>query len=529
MSRTGAHVPSSRRACEPHERDASSARHGLARSARAGVRCPFLLALALLACTHAPREPKLHAPAVPTHFLGEWFAVEQGRCRLLASERAISERQPVEPGRVAEDVTVVSASFACEDAHGNTASPRALLASEPVRWLDEQQHEHPPSRRTKLAREASAQLVFEVPPRVDGVPQTRRYDARSGDPLEPRERRHARLRVGRAVVAPWARLHDRALDGLLDRLARTLATGALFDTLSETPEGHQAIDAAASLYARALARFSPKLLRVRAVDLPRITLALEKGASPSEPVLSFTFELAASGALSIAKLLDADSARAMLDCNEAKDELTARVLRARREHASEPSCNVLGLPLPGSCARVDAALASDVLRIKGECEDLRPLGLDQNVRGALPLDFGVRLRRGPLSSLDPSPRQTLEIERSGRMTFARESAAGPRTSEGRTSPLLLAALHARLERAGFFERARDETCKPDERGDTLTVRANGRERSLRDRQGCRGPFSAEELAELQRAVAYVAGLEVWTGPASNLRMDDPEIWIVAAE
>jgi hypothetical protein len=63
----------------------------------------------------------------------------------------------------------------------------------------------------------------------------------------------------------------------------------------------------------------------------------------------------------------------------------------------------------------------------------------------------------------------------------------------------------------------------------ISVRAGGRERSVRDRAGCRGAFSADELTLVRRAIARVSALEVWTVPALSPFAPDAEIWVVAAE
>ena len=156
------------------------------------------------------------------------------------------------------------------------------------------------------------------------------------------------------VVAPWPRLHDRALDSFLDRLAHTLATEAPFETLSSTPEGHAAIANASALYRQALSHFAPKLLAVRAIEVregqPRLTLTLESG--PHEPPFArFEFELVVhAGELSIVRLLDPAAYRESIECAIETRELAGRAERARAERKTDTFCNGLGTVLPGPWA-----------------------------------------------------------------------------------------------------------------------------------------------------------------------------------
>jgi hypothetical protein len=474
---------------------------------------------------------------------------------MVAAERALSEPQVVVNGRVAEDVHLVDAQFACEAASDAELSAGALLAAASPRWIDERRGEHAPSTRTKLSQRLPADhLLFEVPAGEDGLLRPRVYDPRTGDPLHVRERRGARLSLAgaaqRSVIAPWPRAHDRALDLFVDRLARTLAAGAPYDTLSETSEGHAAIESAAELYAQALARFAPKELRVEHVGSEQgraeVTLTLSKGSSAAAQSarVSFTFELAVKQGQHIVQALrDPALVRRAIACSDDHGALELRALRARtearsatRERTEEPPqealCNALGTLLPAPCER-DPRLLADALSVATRCGDHRALGLTLRGHAAPPADFAVSLRRGrALTSLEPTPRYTLAIERSGRVTFDSAEAAGP-TREGRTSTALVAALHDQVARLRYFARPGrhdGQLCKADdERGDTLVIRAGGRERGVRQRDGCRGPFTASELDVLLRAVEQVAALKGFATPSSQLDTRDPDVWIVAAE
>jgi hypothetical protein len=504
----------------------------------------------------APRQPET------THYLDEPFALAGATCRLLAAEPALTEPARTDAGRVAEDLHVVDTSFSCEDGKGALVA-LGKLAGE-VRWVDEAAEVHLPSTRTKLGQRLRDHLIFEVPRGLDGLLRTRTYDARTGEPEGTRERRAARLLIvpptataeqsapertsdksslaangGQApiTIAPWPRLHDRALDGFLDRLAHTLATQAPFETLSKSVEGHEAIAAATELYQRALSRLAPKLLVVRAIEnregQPRLTLRLESGPGDA-PLLSFEFELTLSrGEPAIVRLIDLEASRRDLSCAVDESELSARAERVRSERKAAQFCNALGVLLPGPCAQVDPALLADALRVRTRCGRDGKLDLDVNEALAAPSDFEVKLRRGrSQGSLDSAPRYAVTLARSGQVHFEGQQWVTARgTHEGRTSEALLSALSGLVARLGWFERMPGEgtRCANDERGDLIGIRAGGRERTLRDREGCRGGFTAQELSVVRRAIERVGAVDVWTAPSFSPLERDAEIWVVAAE
>ena len=389
-------------------------------------------------------------------------------------------------------------------------------------------------------------------PDKDGLLRARTYDAKTGEPTGPRERRAARLLVAPAAarprplraaarpaaIAPWPRQHDRALDAFLDRLAHTLATEAPFETLSDSPEGHAAVASATELYQRALTKLAPKLLAVRAIESregqPRLTLRLEAG-STSAPVASFEFELVLhDGEPTIVRLLDLAATRSDLECALELRDVRARGERARSEqHRPAPSATRWASPCRAAARPPIRRLLRDALRIGTRCGRDGELGLDVHEAAPAPSDFEVRLRRGRAQgALDSAPRYAVTLLRSGLVRFEGQHWVSARGAhEGRTSQALLSALSGLVLRLGWFDRpAHDATrCANDERGDLISVRAAGRERSVRDREGCRGGFSAEELAVLRRAIERVGAVNVWTTPALSPFSRDAEIWVVAAE
>jgi hypothetical protein len=63
----------------------------------------------------------------------------------------------------------------------------------------------------------------------------------------------------------------------------------------------------------------------------------------------------------------------------------------------------------------------------------------------------------------------------------------------------------------------------------IRVVADGRDRVVRDRDGCRAPFSAHELGALRRAIEHAGGVAAWTAPSPDGVIRDDQIWVVAAE
>lgn len=527
-------------------------------------RAALALWLALSGCEPAPRaqgaisrEPP--ARQAPSHYLGEWFPIADGQCRVTLAQAALTEPRARAKGAVAEDVHVVETRWECRTRDDARVSPRALFPelTSVLRWVDASSESHPPSERTLLTHRADDALVFEVAPDRTGLVRPRHYDAHSGEPEGTRERQRAHLNVEiegrRVVIAAWPRSHDDALDRFLDSLARTLATEVPFETLTETGEAHDSLVDAAALTRRAIALFGPRRLVVQAIETvegqPRVTFGLEQLAHPGS-VPSLRFELTRGAASwSLLRLLDPESVRVSLDCTEARRRLQARAddLRWTRVHApqattkdgpkqaktDEAVCNALSVILPSSCDETDPKLLAEALRVGTRCSATSELGLDPSEPAPLPPDLQITLMRGrAASSLDRQPRYTLTMARDGRVRFtgrAWVNTHAPR--EGRTSERLLGALYGQLLRIAWFTRpVREERrrcgLEDEGRGDVFSVRAFGRTHAVRDRDGCRGPFTESELDLLRRAIERTAAVEAWTTPGAA---SDAQIWLVAAE
>jgi hypothetical protein len=190
---------------------------------------------------------------------------------------------------------------------------------------------------------------------------------------------------------------------------------------------------------------------------------------------------------------------------------------------------VLGLLVPGTCAGAASELIERALAVRTRCLELRASG---DTRAAVPADFQLSLRRGrPERGLDRHPRYVVALFSGGQVVFHGQHWVSSRErSDGRTARSLVASLYAQLLELGWFARsggAASRACAPNETGDVLTVRANGRERMVLDREGCREPFSELELAELKRRVEAISGVAGWTAPQPSGTDEKVEHWTLA--
>ncbi len=488
------------------------------------MRSAELALLAALSACAAEVKPVAKPIPEPTHYLGETFQIADAECQLVRALPALTEPRLRPIGRPPEDIAVVAVELACKPVHAKSLPLK-------LRWIDDFGREYGASTRTALTERTPDASIFEVPRAQSGVSTSRRYDAKTGDPRGQRERRRARLIAEddehSVVIAPWARRHDANFDAFLDRLARTLAGGAPFDTLSDSEQGHSAIRAAAELYQRVLPRAEQLVVRTA---LPQITLALEQAGGAE--LTSFQFQLELERAEPrVAGALGLDFSRTAVQCTEDGASVRARVEQLRPRAGD---CNALGTLLPGECAEQDATLLRDALRVATLCELDAKLGLDTRAAAA-PADFELRLRRTrTFARMERAPHYGLVVQRNGRVLFdgqQRIKAVG--AHEGRTSYQMVAALAERFVRMGWFERQSEQACRAtDDRGDVIEVRMAGRTRGLRDRDGCRGGFTARELELTRAAIERAVGVEAWLdepAPSTPRAARDSEIWVVAAE
>jgi hypothetical protein len=99
--------------------------------------------------------------------------------------------------------------------------------------------------------------------------------------------------------------------------------------------------------------------------------------------------------------------------------------------------------------------------------------------------------------------------------------------DGRTSPEAVARLWSLADgmgvlsrRGGEFDTTRCSASADD--GDVVTLVAQGKERMLLNRTGCRGPFSADELDSLVEAALAAGGIEGFTGERRRVQGDPLE-------
>lgn len=526
----------------------------------------------------APRahSEEAAAPLAESVYLDAWLPVGEGRCRVEDVARALTETREPPPGqRLRPDVDVVMLHLRCEDARGRPLEPaQALGADLAPRLRLDAGPALTPSERTILSERQPKPLVFELPPGAEPLPNARSFDARTGAPLAPPRYGTARLSLESARERREIVLRERdltpELDAWLARAATSLAghedappaeatsrtqvpkkagpavKGAA-PGAKENAEGvaEAALGAARTLYRDTLEKLAPERLSVTelardAQGRPLVTLSLDRarnGPGPG-PVLSlrFTLEATSGGALQATHVETLKDARNSLACAEDAAALRARARKqAPKQTSSSAHCNVLGLPLPGACEQLPADLRDAALRHQLRCVP----GLSAWLRDGgrpLPDDFLLTLRRGRArSALDPTPRYVLSLYANGSVVFhGRSFVHSTERSDGRTSPKLLRGLFARLEELAWFDRRggswNAKTCSAKDAGrDVFTVHAGGRERMVIDREGCRGPFSSQELSQLREWIELIAGVSGWTAPYPM--DDDARVaeWVVTAD
>jgi hypothetical protein len=344
------------------------------------------------------------------------------------------------------------------------------------------------------------------------------------------------------------RLAQRELDAVFDRwlgaTARALATGHGEGAL----EGESAAELARAqaLYARVFARFAPRVLALHAVRSEGATqlveLALE-GATAREaadPIAVLTLSVRrAHDDLTLLSLLDEASTLRALRCADELEGLAERVAQAFQASHAQGECNALGLILPGACEGQDGALLAEALDVRTRCTLPRsalPRSAPASARARAAEDVQVTLRRGKQpSGLDREPRYVLALHPGGQVVFhGRHWVSSTERRDGRTSESALSAVLARFEELEFFDRKGGEWdpehCSPEEDlGNVLTLHARGRERMVVDRDGCRGPFTARELAGLVQAIEAAAGVSAWTTPRPRYADPGQQVWTISAE
>jgi hypothetical protein len=514
----------------------------------------------LLACAacepsarRAPTKPE-PAPAKQV-YLREWFALPAGgrakRCRVDEAHQVLAEsaQLPYAQAHVRPDVPAVQLGVTCEDAGGHAIPSRDALPLDATLLLVRGTEARAP--RPPAAGDAPDQLVFELTDATTSyLLSPRRFDARTGRPVVPRETALASLRIkARSLaldVVLRERFQDAAFDRLVDALALGLAEETALDALAHGDGGAAALREVAKTFGDVRTRFQPARLELADVRADasdagiRLTFSLTRPRAHARLFEVARLQLglirAADGALRVDSFDNRAAARNALQCEELEETL-ARDLLASRPAAREGSeqCNALGILLPVHCRDVEPNLLARALQVGARCRALVDEAPESKTR--VPDDFQLTMRRGRSArGLDREPRYVVSLFHQGQVVFhGRHWVTSQERSDGRTSLALLAGLYERVERLDWFERRGGQYdldgCVPSEDdGDVITVIARGKQRMVLSRDGCRGPFSESELTGLRRHVELVAGIRGWTEPQRTANDGvDPRVehWAIA--
>lgn len=533
-----------------------------ARRARAAA---LVAALALTcACDGRSSKRSRPAPAQATTqvHLGEWFASGSGRCRVSDADQRLTESAslPFPGARVKPDVAALDLSLLCENGLGAPARSREVLPIDALALLrDPAGRKHaarvPGESAREHADDARDHLLFELPDgETSSTAAPRRFDAATGQASVPRERDVGTLEIRAPSLAVDVLLRPRffgaQFDAFLDELASGLARGAAPVGLAADERGADAVRALGALFTEVQGQFeaarfelvsavpaegnAEELLAVFALSRPRRT-------SAGGEIARFELRLVRNArGWRVAEFENREVARQALDCGELDANLETRLARAHSSGARTPpleqhetsseSCNVLGLLVPGSCAHADRELMERALTVRTRCHV--PPAPEEQRASTPPEDFQISLRRGrPERGLDRNPRYLLMVFATGQVIFhGRHWVNTQERSDGRTARTLVADLYAHLLKLDWFARragSASRACTQSEQGDLISVRANGRERTVIDREGCRDPFSEVELNELKRRLDLIAGVQAWIGPRPSYADAKVEHWTLA--
>ncbi len=532
--------------------------------ARTSPLCALWFGFALLGCEARTAPGSDHAKApqsrlVERVFLDEWLPLEggRGRCRVTRAEERLTEPSEVPARQVPPDLRALALYTECQGRSGAPLSLEAALPEATLIFLrDQAGNRSAPSVRTKLSMLESAPLVFELNSSIRVLPARRIFDVETGRAAYDAQVRESSLSFEAHGERREIALRHRALDARFDRWLAALvhALDGELEAAEPSPLAPADLSRARASYRALVERFQPTRLAVTGMDLAedgalRVSLALERprlhdGPNPVS-VLRFLFPRFGAEGLSEATLLEMEDGRAAIDCAD-----QARALRKRAREASTDAdgvrCNVLGLSLGERCERLDPALKEQALALQLRCVPGLTAQAHARARRASAnrtapssaAEFQVTLKRGRRSvGFDHGARYVLSIYGNGSVVFHGKSFVnGTGRSDGRTSPFLIQGAIDRVNELEWFQRRggewRSDRCSLAEgRGDVLTVRLHGRERMVLDRDGCRGPFSREELETFRLQLESVAGISGWTQPAPFDADDSAQVseWTVSAD
>jgi hypothetical protein len=505
----------------------------------------LLLGLALHACER-PRHDGTAMTPEPLEALevklGEPFELARSTCQVDEARTLLTE--PLtddELRRVPPDVHVLGLRIVCEEPDGKRARLDEALPQDLVILLERPgQSALAPSTRRFAHLDPSDALAFELEtPSGPGVRPQRQYAADTCARKAHRapeeatlllRRRQHEIRVGltRRFETP---AFEAALDLALGALCLDGADHASSEALREARALHrdmvgrfgyrtlhvEHIAAKEGTYTVALRYAQPKTRAMRAQAMLTLRLSAQHDAGRFRLVWS--------------ALERAEALHKALRCERELDALSSKVAQAYAARSQPtPDCNVLSVLLPGPCSALDPALAEPVLKSAASCLDAQEL---ERAPRPLPEEFQLTLRRGRSgSALDRNPRYTVSIFGNGALVFHGQHWVSARgRSDGRTSRALIERLYAYMLDLDWFDRrggawSREECDLKDERGNVITLHTSQGARMVVDRDGCRGPFAAEELERLGVLIDMVAGVSGWTSPRPRNADPGVHIWTV---
>jgi hypothetical protein len=494
-------------------------------------------ALLVVGCTR-PQAPE---PAPLTRVsLDEPFDLAGVRCRARAPAETLREEPPRRADvRVARDVRLLQLSLACaRDGASSVDASSVLAEGVAVSLLGPDGHVHPTrvgAAQAETGPSTDAALHFELALSEPPAVRRRSYTLASAAPSStvPAGAAPYRLRLvhgdQRVEVSLRYAFEGPALDAWLARLVTTLRDGSGLSALG-APETREDLDAVERAYRALSQRILPRSLRVELsprsdgrIDATLTPGDLTRRAPPKLPLgVALVLELDAGEP----RIVGAHSPEALeraVRCEGLEAELDES-LREAELAPSAGECAAYGTRLPVRCDALSPRLRSAAQRLGESCGSrVLPRG---PVR-TLPADFQLALRRGRPKQRR-GPRYTLVIFGSGSTVLHRSTGRDDsQRHDGRTTPEAVATLWSLADSMGVLSRRGGEfdatrcTASADD-VDVITLVAQGKERMLLHRAGCRGPFSADELDTLVEAALAAGGIEGFTGERRRVQGDPLE-------
>jgi hypothetical protein len=506
---------------------------------RRGVLCAALI---VVGCR---RPEPLPAPG-PTVRVGldEPFGLAGVRCRARAPAESLREEPPRRADvRVARDVRLLEVTLSCARDGASSVDARSVLAEGvAVSLLGPDGRAHPMrvgAAEAEPAPSTEATLHFELaiadPPAV----RRRSYALASAAPKPAAEPAPYRLRLvhgdQRVDVSLRHSFEGPALEAWLARLVTALRDGRGLAALGDTAVRAE-LDAVERAYGNLRQRYAPRTLRVEL--RPRSDGRVDATLTPAEhtrrapPKLPLGVALVLELGTGEPRIVAAQSPEA-LERAVRCEGLEAELEESLREAEVAPSagaapgageCAAYGTRLPVRCDALPPRLRSAAQRLGEACgSHVLPRGPVHKV----PADFQLALRRGRPKQRR-GKRYTLVIFGSGSTVLHRSTGRDDsERQDGRTTPEAVATLWGIADgmgvlsrRGGEFDGARCSASADDV--DVVTLVAQGRERMLLNRAGCRGPFTADELDTLVEAALAAGGIEGFTGERRRVQGDPLE-------